>query len=101
LRGSVFLSPDSETSGGRCGFPGIGSRQPAGFPDHSGFSETSSESAGRTVPAGVTPGVRGGRTEVGTGGLGWEQSKSQRKQAQGDELWTDGGDREAFAGGSS
>jgi len=26
LRGSVFLSPDSETSGGRRGFPGIGSR---------------------------------------------------------------------------
>ena len=73
----------------------------AGFPDHSGFSETSFASAGSTVPAGVTPGVRGGRTEVGTGGLGWEQSKSQRKQAQGHELWTDGGDRAALAGGSS
>ena len=63
-------------SGGRRGFPSLGSRQSAGCPDHSGFSETSFASAGNTVPAGVTSGVRGGRTEVGTGGLGWEQSKS-------------------------
>ncbi len=38
--------------------------------------------------------------EVGTCGSGWEQSKSQREQAQGDELWADGGEREAAAGGS-
>src|SRR5882762_6549414 len=68
---------------------------------HIGFSETSFASAGRTIPAGVTPGVRGGSAEVGTCGLGWEQSKSQREQAQGHELWTDGGDREAAAGGSA
>ncbi|PYU54678.1 MAG: hypothetical protein DMG55_30685 [Acidobacteria bacterium] len=64
-------------------------------------SETSFESAGRTIPAGVTPGVRGGSAEVGTCGFGWEQGKGQRDQAQGHELWTDGGDREAAAGGSS
>src|SRR5208282_234104 len=101
LRGSVFLSPDSEASGGRRGFPGIGSRQSAGFSDHIGFSETSFESAGRTVPAGVAPGVRDGSAEVGTSGCGWEQSKSQREQAQGHELWTDGGGREAAAEGSA
>jgi len=38
---------------------------------------------------------------AGTSGFGWEQSKSQREQAQGDELWTDGGDREAAAEGSA
>src|SRR5437016_5688754 len=70
------------------------------IPDHSGFSETSFASAGKTVPAGITPGVRGGSAEVGTCGSGWEQSKSQREQAQGDELWADGGEREATAGGS-
>src|SRR5882762_9274953 len=73
----------------------------AGNPDHIGFSETSFESAGRTVPAGVAPGVRDGSAEVGTSGFGWEQSKSQREQAQGHELWTDGGGREAAAGGSA
>src|SRR5260221_6883737 len=96
-----FLSPDSEAPDGRRGFPSIGCRQSAGFSDHIGFSETSFESAGRTIPAGVSPGVRGGSAEVGTCGLGWEQSKSQREQAQGHELWTDGGDREAAAGGSA
>src|SRR6266481_672385 len=101
LRGSVFLSPDSEAPGGRCGFPRVSRRQSAGFPDHIGFSETSFESAGRTVPAGVTTGVRDGSAEVGTSGFGWEQSKSQREQAQGHELWTDGGGREAVAGGSA
>src|SRR5260370_20748915 len=100
LRGGVFLSPDSETFGGRCGIPSVGSRQSARFSDHIGFSETSFESAGKTVPTGITPGVRGGSAEVGTRGSGWEQSKSQREQAQGDELWADGGEREAVAGGS-
>src|ERR1700730_7161154 len=101
LRGSVFLSPDSEAPGGRCGFPRIGRRQSARFPHHIGFSETSFESAGRTVPAGATAGVRDGSAEVGTSGFGWEQSKSQREQTQGHELWTDGGDREAAEGGSA
>src|SRR5438445_9456592 len=66
-------------------------------PDPIGLSEESFASVERTVPAGVTAGVRGGRAEAGKGGLGWEQSKSQREQAQGHELWTDGGDREAAA----
>src|SRR5258705_13968267 len=56
----ILLYGYSETSGGRRGFPGIGSRQSAGFPDHIGFSESSFESARRAVSAGVTPGVRGG-----------------------------------------
>jgi len=51
--------------------------------------------------ADVTPGVRDGSAEVGTSGFGWEQSKSQREQAQGHDLWTDGGGREAAAGGSA
>jgi hypothetical protein len=51
--------------------------------------------------ADVTPGVRDGSAEVGTSGFGWEQSKSQREQAQGHELWTDGGGRDAAAGGSA
>src|SRR5258705_3596630 len=71
------------------------------IPHHIGFSKTSFENARRTVPAGVTAGVRDGSAEVGTSGFGWEQSKSQREQAQGHELWTDGGDREAAAEGSA
>jgi len=61
---SVFLSPDSETSGGRRGFPSVGPAT-SRISGHSGFSETSFASAGKTVPAGVTPGVRGGSAEVG------------------------------------
>src|SRR5258708_31714315 len=98
LRGSVFLPADSEASGGRRGFPGTGSGESTGFPDDIGISETSFESAGRTVPAGTTAGFRGWSAEAGTSGFGREQSKSQRQQAQGDELLADGTDREAAAG---
>src|SRR5260370_5619814 len=99
LRGSVFLPADSEASGGRRGFPGTGSGESTGFPDDIGISETSFESAGRTVPAGTTAGFRGWSAEAGTSGFGREQSKRQRQQAQGDEVMEDGRAREAAAGG--
>ena len=79
-------------------FSSIGGRH---VPDHIGFSETSFESAGRIVSADVTADVRDGSDEVGTGDFEREQGKGQREQTQSDELWTDGGDREATAGGSA
>src|ERR1022692_1707214 len=38
----------------------------------------------------------GGGGEAGAGGVGWEQSESQREQAQGDELRADAGRRKAI-----
>src|SRR5258707_509975 len=61
---------DSEAYGGRRGFPGTGSGESTGFPDDIGISETSFESAGRTVPAGTTAGFRGWSAEAGTSGFG-------------------------------
>src|SRR5216684_4094250 len=37
-----------------------------------------------------------GNEEAGAGGVGWEQSESQREQAQGDELRADAGRRKAI-----
>src|ERR1700694_1159102 len=100
LRGGIFLAPDPEAFGGRRRFSGVGGGEPAGLPHHIGFSEASSEGAGRAIPAGVTNHIGDGNDEAGPRGAARQQGEGQREQAQGDELWTDARDREAAAGGS-
>src|ERR1019366_5659208 len=101
LRGGIFVAQDPEAIGGGRRFSSIGSGESAGLPHHCGLSETSSEGAGRAVPADVTADVRDRGDEVGAGGPGWEQGEGPREQAQSDELQTDEGNREAVARGSS
>src|SRR6202166_588927 len=100
LRGGIFLAADPGGCGGRRRFWGVGGGGAAGLPQPIGFSEASSEGAGRAIPAGITNHVGDGNDEAGPRGTGRQQGEGQREQAQGDELWTDAGDREAAAGGS-
>src|ERR1022692_3055303 len=78
------------------GVSGVGSGEPTGFQNDFGLSEATSGGAARVIRSSVADRVAGGDDEAGAGGVGWEESESQREQAQGDELRADEGRREAI-----
>src|SRR3954452_22336252 len=100
LRGGVQFPPHRTPTGGRHRFPGSGGGQSAQFPHHLRFPEDPSEDAGRSVRASAEDrsGSRG--NEDRPSGAGWQESKGQCQQAQGDELRPDAGEGKATQGGS-
>jgi len=84
--GGIFLAPDPEASGGRRRFSGVGGGEPAGLPHPIGFSEASSDGAGRAIPAGVTITLERG-TMSWPRGLDGSKVKANASSNMGDELW--------------
>src|SRR5713226_3750449 len=86
LRGSVQFTTDRAPAGGRHRVPGPGGGQSTELPHHLRFPKDSPEDLGGSVRTGFEDCSGSGSHEGGPCGGGWDESQSQRQQAQSDEL---------------